>query len=164
MKPIIIRGPAGVGKSTISRIVAAKLSALHISFDDILRNNKLDKIEGDGISAKNFILGNELALDIVKQTKPRFIVFDGCFYRDEQIKHLTNSIKAKFFIFTLKATLQECLMRNNERGKPMPDKAVEEVYSLVNKKDYGVIIGTSGKTALEVSEEILSHLDQKKAK
>ena len=56
---VIIRGPAGVGKSTIAKAIAKKLGALYISFDEILSKHNLDIIEGDGISAENFVRGNE---------------------------------------------------------------------------------------------------------
>ena len=155
---VIIRGPVGIGKSTIAKIVAKKINAYYISFDDILSKHKLDKIEGDGISAKNFIRGNEIALDIIKQINPKIIVFDGCFYREEQMAHLLKNLKKKHFIFNLKADVKECVKRNHERGSPMPDNAIKDVYKLVSKKDYGVSIDTSGKTINQIVEEILNHI------
>jgi len=43
---IIIRGPAGVGKTTIAKKLAARLGETYISFDKIMREKGLDKIEG----------------------------------------------------------------------------------------------------------------------
>ncbi len=164
MMIVIIRGPAAVGKSTISKIVAKKINALHISFDDILSKHNLDTIEGDGISARNFIRGNEIALDVIKQLKPEAIVLDGCFYREEQMKHVLKNFIGKHFIFTLKAEVEDCIKRNKERGSPMPEEAIHDVFKLVSKKDYGTIINTSGKKIKRVAQEILDHLPLKKAK
>jgi len=164
MMIVIIRGPAAVGKSTISKIVAKKINALHISFDDILSRHNLDIIEGDGISAENFIKGNEIALDIVNQLKPKVIVLDGCFYRDEQIKHVLKNFVGKHFIFTLKAKVEDCIRRNKERGNPMSEKAICDVFKLVSKKEYGIVINTSRKTIKQIAQEILDHLPLKKAK
>lgn len=164
MMIVIIRGPAAVGKSTIAKIVAEETNAFHINFDDILSKHNLDIIEGDGISAENFIRGNEIVLDMIKQLKPKAIVLDGCFYRDEQMKHVLKNFIGKHFIFTLKAKVGECIKRNKERGSPMSKKAIHDVFKLVSKKDYGTIIDTSGKTIKQVAEEILNHLPLKKAR
>ncbi len=161
---IIIRGPAAVGKSTIAKFVAKRIKAHHISFDDILSEHKLDIIEGDGISGENFIRGNEIALDLIKQLKPKAIVLDGCFYRDEQMKHVLKNFIGRHFIFTLKAKVEDCIKRNKERGSAMSEEAIYDVFKLVSKKDYGIIINTSGKTINQVTQEILSHLPLKKAK
>ena len=155
---VIIRGPAAVGKSTIAKIVAERIGALYISVDDILSKHNLDTIEKDGISVNNFIKGNEIALDIIKQLKPKVIVIDGCFYREGQMEHLLKNLKGKHFIFTLKAKVDECISRNLKRTRPMPKDAIYDVFKLVSKKDYGIIIDTSGKTINQVIEEILSHL------
>jgi len=161
---VIIRGPAGVGKSTIAKAIAKKLGALYISFDEILSKHNLDIIEGDGISAENFVRGNELALDIINQLNSKVIILDGCFYRDKQLSHLIENFPGKHIIFTLKASLEECVNRNKERGSSMPEDAIGDVFKLVSRKDYGTIINTSGKTINQVTEEILSHLPLKKAK
>jgi len=160
---VIIRGPAAVGKSTISKIVAERIGALYISFDEILSKYNLDTIEGDGISVDNFIKGNEIALDMIKQLKPKTILLDGCFYRESQMEHILKNIKGKHFIFTLKAKVDECVLRNRQRGSSMPEGAIYDVFKLVSKKDYGIVIDTSGKTINRVVEEILSHLPLKKA-
>lgn len=161
---IIISGPAAVGKSTISKIIAERIGALHVSFDDILSKHNLDKIEGDGISAENFVRGNEIALDIIMQLKPKIVVLDGCFYRNEQMNHLIKHFIGKHFVFTLKAKVEECIMRNRERSSPMPESAVYDVFRLVSERDYGTIVDTSGKTVNQVVQEILNHLPLRKAK
>jgi len=73
---IIIRGPAGIGKSTVARKLAKILNTHHFSFDEILEKNKLDSIERDGISADNFVKANELVLpkakEIIKKKKKLF--------------------------------------------------------------------------------------------
>ena len=161
---VIIRGPAAVGKSTISKIIVENIGALHVSFDDILSKHNLGTVERDGISAENFVRGNEIALDMIKQLKPKIVVLDGCFYRDEQMNHLLKNFVGKHFVFTLKAKVEECIMRNKERGNPISEDAVWDVFKLVSKRDYGTIIDISGKTINQVVQEILSHLPLKRSK
>ena len=40
---IIIRGPAGCGKSTISKILKEKLNAFYISFDEVVEKYQLEE-------------------------------------------------------------------------------------------------------------------------
>ena len=164
MLSIIIRGPAAVGKSTVAKTLAKEIGAFYISFDDILSKHNLDIIDGDGISAESFVKGNELALDMINQLKPKIIVLDGCFYRDEQMNHLIKNYIGKHIVFTLKAKIEDCIVRNKERSKPISEDAIHEVFKLVSKKDYGIIINTSGKKINQVVEEILNHLPLKKAR
>jgi shikimate kinase len=152
-----IRGPAGVGKSTIAKKVAKKLNAQYISFDAVMKKNKLDIIEGDGISAANFVKANNLVIpDILKQLKKgQIVLFDGCFYRAEQINHLKKQLNFKYLIFTLTATLDDCLTRNKSRRRIMSKEAIEEVYCLVKNLNIGIEIQTSGKTITDSVNEII---------
>ncbi len=154
---IIIRGPAGVGKSTIAKKVAKKLNAYYVSFDEIMGKNKLDKIEGDGISAANFVKANDLVVPDAKDklNEGQIVVFDGCFYRSEQIEHLKKQLNFKSKILTLTATLDECMSRNNSRSRVMSKIAVEEVYALVNNLKVGIVVPTSGKTVAESVNDII---------
>ena len=161
---VIIRGPAAVGKSTISKIIVENIGALHVSFDDILSKHNLGTVERDGISAENFVRGNEIALDMIKQLKPKIVMLDGCFYRDEQMNYILKNFIGKHFVFTLKAKVEECIIRNKERGSPIPENAVRDVFKLVSKRDYGIIIDTSGKTINQTVKEILNYLPLKKAR
>ena len=52
---IIVRGPAGVGKSVVARKLSRNLNAYHVLFDRIMRKNKLDKVRSKCIPESNFI-------------------------------------------------------------------------------------------------------------
>ena len=61
---IIIRGPLGGGKSTISEKLAQILDAKHVHVDEVLKKHGLDKIPPDApcVPAENFIKANEIVL------------------------------------------------------------------------------------------------------
>lgn len=158
---IIIRGPLGIGKSTISKELAKQLKAKRISLDDLLQKNKLDDLdEKEGcIPAKNFIKVDNLILDEVKFNleKGKIIIFDGCFYHKEQIKHLEKKL-GKALVFNLKAPLSVCINRDSNRNKIFGKEAAKAVYKLVSKFDYGINIYTNNKTPKETIKEILSYI------
>ncbi len=153
---VIIRGPLGVGKTTIAKKVARALHAEYVSIDAILEKNGLDKVKGKCIPAKNFIRANEIVLPRVK--KKAIIVFDGNFYHRKQIQHLVRNMKAPHHIFTLKAPLNVCVERDDKRAGRHGKEAAKAVYALVLRFDYGTSIDTKNKTAMKVAREILHYL------
>ncbi|MBI2411205.1 MAG: AAA family ATPase [Candidatus Kerfeldbacteria bacterium] len=84
-KLIVIRGPLGVGKTTISKIVAQKLHAEYLSLDEIIDSNNLAGDEG--IPFESFLKANEIIFDIASKNSNCFVI-DGCFYYQEQIDDL----------------------------------------------------------------------------
>lgn len=146
---IVIRGPAGVGKSTISKIIAKELSAKYISIDKVLADLKLDKVVGDGIPAKNFLVANKEISSLVNTElgKNKSVVIDGCFYRISQITDLKKRFSKNLHVFTLIASQKTCLIRNKTRKNPMPDSAIIDVYRLVSKFNVGHRISVESKSA-----------------
>lgn len=128
---IIVRGPAGVGKTTIAKELARNLNSDYFSFDEIMEINKLDTIVDDGIPSENFVKANKIILDLIRN-KER-VILDGCFYRKEQIDHLLNNLKTKAHIFTLNADITKCSERNKTRINPLTDDDIKQVYNLVSR-------------------------------
>jgi len=160
-KYLIIRGPLGVGKTTIARKLSKILNAKYISLDKVLEDNNLDvvdKKEGR-IPAKNFIKADNLILGEIKHElkKGKIVIFDGCFYHKEQIKHLKRNL-GKGFVFTLNAPLSVCISRDTKRKRIYGEDAAKVVYELVSKFNYGINLNTHKKTEKEVIREILKKL------
>lgn len=156
---VIIRGPLGVGKTTIAKKLAKQLNAEYISIDDLLKKYDLDKIEGECIPTKNFIKVIENILPKVKKClKSKNVVFDGNFYHKEQIDYLVKNLDTPHYAFTLNAPIHICVERDTARETPLGEEAAKAVHTLVMKVDYGTQIKTEGKTADEVVKEIISCL------
>ncbi|OGJ17910.1 hypothetical protein A3K73_02795 [Candidatus Pacearchaeota archaeon RBG_13_36_9] len=156
---IIIRGPLGIGKTTIAKMLAKDFDAEYFSIDSVLEQEGLDKIdEKQGcIPAGNFIKANHRIIPKIRESislcKP--IIVDGNFYHKEQLENLIKKLdEAKSFVFTLKASLKTCIERDKKRQKPYGKQAAEAVYKLVSKFDYGIAVDTENKTEEEVVEEI----------
>ena len=159
---LIIRGPLGIGKSTIAKKLAKQLNAEYIPMDDILAKHNLDNVGKDEkcIPVKNFVKAQEIILPEVREilSKGRNVIFDACFYHKEQIEHLIRSLQTKHYVFTLKALLQTCIERDSKRNKSYGKDAAAAVYAAVTRFDYGTVIDTEGKTSDEVVKEIKSYI------
>jgi tRNA uridine 5-carbamoylmethylation protein Kti12 len=158
---IIIRGPLGVGKSTIARELAKKLKGEYFEVDDILERNNLDKGEKDGyIFQKNFKKANEIIVPKAKRALNigKSVIFDGNFYWKSQIKDLINRLNFPSYTFTLKLPLKRCIERDKNRAKPLGKDAVKAIYKKVISFDYGIDININKKTEKEVIKEILTRL------
>lgn len=155
---IIIRGPLGVGKSTIAKALAKKLNATYISFDKVLTENGLDRIDDDFIP-EDYIKANEIVIPQIKKdlSERKIVILDGCFYFKEQIEHLKENLSdiAKEYAFDLKASLDSCIKRDSLRKRVYGEEAARAVYNLVARFDYGIPINTEGINEEETLKEIL---------
>lgn len=159
-RAILIRGPLGVGKTTVARAVCAQLDGVYISVDAILEENQLDQCP-DGIPARNFIRANEIALPMAQAALSigKAVVVDGNFYYTSQIKHLLKRLPKPAYVFTLNASVEECIARDRGRERVYGADAATWVHFLVTRFNTGIPIDTTGKTAEQVVEEIVQNLD-----
>jgi predicted kinase len=152
---IIIRGPLGIGKTTIAKALAKDLDAEYISFDKVLEENGLDR-EDDNFVPQDFIKANEIVLPKAKEDLAigKIVIFDGCFYFKEQIMHLEKNLPYKIYAFDLKAPLKTCIARDKGRKRVYGQDAAKAVYDLVKRFDYGIAVNTENRTEKEVVEDI----------
>ncbi|MBI4919209.1 AAA family ATPase [archaeon] len=155
---IIIRGPLGVGKSSISKKLAEELNAEYVSIDEVLSENGLDK--GDDIPEKNFIKANELIIPKAREllSKGTPVVFDGNFYFYHQISNLIENLEGQHYVFTLQASLGTCLRRDELREMKCGELAAKAVYTLVSRVIYGKSVNTENKSIEQVVKEIKEQL------
>lgn len=156
---IIIRGPLGIGKTTISKLLAQKLNADYISIDQVLEQNKLDFFDEKigCIPLKNFLKVNQIILEKLKKNNKSVIV-DGNFYYQEQIENLIDKSPYKSFVFNLLAPLEVCIKRDSQRSKSLGVGATTAVYGLVSKFNFGKDIDISKMSAEESVDSIYSKI------
>ena len=158
---VIIRGPLGIGKSSVAEALAKSLHGEHLSVDAVLHEHDLEDKSLDGfISEECFLKANEIiapqALSPLQSDK--IVIFDGNFYRKSQIEDLIAKLNFEHFVFTLKAPLEVCIGRDRDRDKTHGEDAARVVYRISTSFKYGTEIDTTDKTRDQVVEEILSYL------
>ena len=138
---IIIRGPLGVGKSTISKRLAQEIGGKYFSVDEILDDKGLAVVDEKlgCISEASFIRVNDLIVGEVKEWlgKDVPVVVDGNFYHRGQLDNLVERVDGKASVFTLVAPLEVCIERDLQRETPHGEGAAMAVYNLVSALDVG---------------------------
>ena len=113
-KLIIIRGPLGVGKTTVSKVLAQNLHLEYLSLDQIVDDNKLVPPDADGIPLETYLIANQIIIDLTTKSESSFII-DGCFYYQEQIDDLIKKFYGNVEIFTLISHVEKCIERDSKR-------------------------------------------------
>ncbi len=155
-KLIVIRGALGVGKSTISKIVASKLNAEYILLDHIITDNRLDS--DNGIPLENFIKSNDIVLKQINNSKNKLFILDGCFYYSEQIKDLKQKFKDEVIFITLKGSLQKCIERDSYREKVYGKDSATFVFNMTEGVKVGYEIWNENLTIDETVKKVLEYI------
>jgi len=135
---VLIRGPLGVGKTTVANRVARKTGAEYISIDQILDDEGL----WDSGRLSEFLGANDVAIpqarEFLEHGTP--VIFDGNFYWKTQIADLTHRLNFPHRIFTLDAPLSVCAARDSHREPSHGAEAAEQVFAKTTKFDVGTRI------------------------
>jgi predicted kinase len=162
---LILRGPLGVGKSTVAARVAKEIGAEHIPIDLILDEHGLEEWEGGYISQKSFLRATAIAAEQARKIleKGTSVIFDGNFYWKSQIEDLLIRLDYRHYVFTLKAPLRVCIERDSQRDRPHGDIAARDVFAKSTELEYG--IGVDATRPIEVVvRDVISHLPQEAAR
>lgn len=154
-KLIIIRGPLGVGKTTISKILAKNIDVEYLSLDTIIKDNNWEGT--DGIPLENFLKANEIISKLVNNHKNPFIL-DGCFYYQEQIDDLKQKFKNDLIIFTLTSNVEKCIERDSKREKNYGEDSAKFIHMITTKIKEGYEINNNDLTIQETVEKIMEKL------
>lgn len=158
---IILRGPAAIGKTTISSKLAQLLGGHHISLDTLLAKHNLDYIPDTPCVPEHLMLAaNKLIIPMAQEklAKGHVVILDGNFYHKSQIEDLINELQFPHFVFTLQADLKTCIFRNNMRSNPLNEQEVKNVFELASTFDYGNVINTNNQTINETIRTILNNI------
>jgi predicted kinase len=133
---VVVRGPLGVGKSTVAVRLARELGAGYVSIDRTLDDHGL-WVEG---LLPEFLAANVIAAGqadaFLESGVP--VIFDGNFYSEAQLEDLLARLDFRHFIFTLRVSLRVCIERDSRRRPPHGPEAARAVYAKTTAFEYGV--------------------------
>lgn len=161
MNLLILNGPTGTGKNTISEIIAKNRNRCAVIDYDVLRNmfRKPHKTPWDGEAGyKQNILGLEQACILAKS----FLDNDyDCIILDVLYDETANLYKEKLKEYNPKLVFllpnyQEIIRRNKSRPARLKDEELDMVYKQQeNLKVYDIKIDNSNLSAEEVANKVL---------
>ncbi|MFP4567838.1 MAG: AAA family ATPase [Candidatus Woesearchaeota archaeon] len=157
---VIIRGPLGCGKTTISKKLSELLDAKYFSIDEVLRNYNLEGDREEGyISQKSFKQANDVLVPLakIKLNSGVPIIFDGNFYWQSQINDLISKLDFPHYVFTLTAPLDICINRDELRNDAHGDAAARAVFRKSVEFDFGINIDVNKPIDICI-KEILSFI------
>lgn len=139
---IIVRGPLGVGKTTVAHAVARRLHARYVSIDRILDDHRLIRWRRGRIALVSFRRANSVALRDVERASARSrpVVIDGNFYYIGQIRDLVCRAPVPPRFFDLQAPLALCIARDAARLRSYGPEATRTVYRLNARYTFGETI------------------------
>jgi predicted kinase len=154
---IVIRGPLGIGKSTVAKRLAKNIGAEYISIDRILDEHGL--WEAGRVS--EFLKANHIAVERAQRFLDKRIpvIFDGNFYWKSQIEELIRQLDYRHFVFTLRAPLRVCIERDRGRADPHGSQAAREVYAKTAMVHYGTGLDAT-RPVESVVREIISQISR----
>ena len=154
---LLLRGPLGVGKSTVASRLASVLGGVCVSVDAILEEERLEVWDNDRVSLQSFLNVNTVVVERARACLATGtpVVVEGNFYWREAIDDLVDRLPAPHWVFTLTAPEAVCLERDRQRPPTPPDRpprageslgaeAVAAVYRLVAAVPYGTPIDATG--------------------
>jgi len=153
---VIVRGPLGIGKTTVATALTTALRGHLISIDLILDRHGLEEWEDGYISVRSFVRANDIGIAEANPMLARGtpVVFDGNFYHREQIDDLLRRLPFPHEVFTLQAPISECIERDRNRPVSLGEEAVREVFAKVAEVEFGVVIDARRPVSIVVAEMV----------
>jgi predicted kinase len=137
---VVIRGPLGVGKTSVARLLAERIEGEHLRIDQILEERGFEEWDADYISLESFLRVNEVAAELARGflSSAVPVVFDGNFYYEAQIADLIGRLEYEHYVFTLQAPLSLCIARDAGRVISYGSEAARDVFRKSTEFESGV--------------------------
>ena len=147
---VVLRGPLGVGKTTVARKVARRLGARYISIDRIL---DAQGFWYDG-RLSEFLNANRVAATLASRPLAQGVpvVLDGNFYWRTQLRDLARRLHRPHLVCTLEAPVEVCIARDARRIPSHGADAARAVHAKSTAFDAGVRIDADRPLASVVRE------------
>ncbi|HTT26617.1 MAG TPA: AAA family ATPase [Thermoplasmata archaeon] len=165
---LVLRGPLGIGKSTVAAALGRRRQARVISIDQILEDEGLEEWGVDRVALRSFLRANQTAASAARAASAAGVpcVLEGNFYWREQLEDLLPRLPPPAVVVRLIGSVELCLQRDSGRPDPRRDEgaragnhlgeeAVRAVFGFVRPFNGEVTISAEGSVA-----DVIDRLDR----
>jgi len=161
-KIIILRGPAGVGKSTISQLLQKKLGVNWAVIDVDVFKHYMPMKEGQSNRAERSKIAHEVSNYFALQMhdKDYGVILEEMYKKpyNDLVTELLNSHNVPFLKIFLYAPLDVVLTRSSDRTKNPPSEEIARHFSEIEPYPDDLVIDTTKNSSKEAADIIMEHL------
>lgn len=167
---VIIRGPAGVGKTTAALGLQKIANSYYLSGDEVVDQTR-DAIRSRSGSAVLRDIPEEVMWQYVRNHLTRRIIpglkghpltiIDWIFSHRQSLdisQHLGQYGYSSGIIIALAAPINTCLKRNEKRKEPLKEEDIRDIHADTQPNSGEIVIETEHKTENEVIDTILEQM------
>ncbi len=168
---VILRGPSGVGKSTIARLIEKelKLDWVIIDVDKLkhympLKEDNESHAKGSESRKARSTVAHNVSHFFAKQAydKGYKIILEEM-YRQEHIEKLKTFLESnnmRYLTIYLSASLEEVIIRSYNREKPVPEVETRSFYNEIHPNEGDIIIDTSQNSSGQSARLIINEIQK----
>ena len=161
-KIVILRGPAGVGKSTISRIIQKKLGINWVVIDVDQFKQYMPLKEGQSNRAERSKIAHEVSNFFALQMHKKHygVILEEMYkkpFNDALVEFLSSN-NVEFLKVFLYAPIEVALARSASRNKNPPSGEIERHYKEIEPYTDDIVIDTTQNSSEEAADIIIANL------
>lgn len=162
---VVLRGPAGVGKSTISRIIQEKLGVNWVVIDVDKLKHYMPLKEGQTNRAERSKIAHDVSQFFTKEMcqKGYDVILEEMYkkpFNDSIINFLQINHIDYIKIF-LSAPIEHVLQRSKSREKDVPDEEIRRHFSEIVAYDDDFVIDTTKYSSEQAADLIITEIKKK---
>ena len=161
---VILRGPSGVGKSTISRHIQEKLGANWTVIDVDKLKHYMPLKEGKTNRGERTEIAHDVSRYFAKRMYEKgYDVILEEMYRQEHNDALVDFLKTnsmRYLKVFLSAPIEDLIRRSREREKDVPEEETRRFYAETQPLQDDFVIDTSKYSSEQAADLIISKLGQ----
>lgn len=161
---LILRGPSGVGKSTISHLIQEKLGVNWTVIDVDKFKHYMPYKEGRVNRAERTEIAHDVSHYFAKQMYDKgYDVILEEMYRQAHNDSLVKFLKANnmgYLKVFLSAPIEDIIQRSRDRGKVVPEEETRRFYAETQPLEDDFIIDTTQHSSDEAADLIIGKLGE----
>ncbi len=165
-KVIVLRGPSGVGKSTISKLIQEKLGLNWCIIDVDNFKHYMPMKENQSNRPERAEIAQDVSKYFAKKMydKKYDVILEEMYkkpYNDSLVEFLTQNDISYIKVF-LSAPIELVIARAQAREKEVPDDEIRRHYSEIEAYEDDFVIDTTNFTSQEITDLIIEKLAEAK--